>query len=282
MAQKIIFTIIMLLIGCGSFSFGLISCGSVDNPQNQETQAQRSTAAQAAQTTQTAQRDSQAASASRGGVITSFLLPELSADKGIQKSLDGKSKQILNVWERLKTVNGVVNAANSEALSPTDNIMKKLSGMLSFFFSMIIFWKVLLALSGYMIFFAVIPICAIIAIITIWTYKDRKKVLRILIVSIIISLIIPFAIPAAFQISALMDNHILTKNVNTLVDSIDAKGRAAEGMRNVPAIRELSNGMIEDVTNYLVIVIFVYLVVPVLFLVSLFFFVRYFVKLILH
>jgi len=312
MLKQIIFTIVLVLIGCGSFIFGFMVCMPVKNPQAediQQTQAvleiqttQTIQTAQATQGDQTAREDTQEIVVKPRVSITSIFFPDLESQRGLQKSLTGKKEQVLSVWETLRTANGIVNillsvqAAGGESLSPVNNIMNKLSNKLSFAFSLILFWKILVTLSSYLVFLFVIPVCALITIIVIWTYKDRKRVHRIVIVSVLISLIVPFAIPASFKLSTLMDNHILSKNINGLVASIDEKRELADTMERsvltarrqgasivnfIGNARTLNNALIEDITNYFVVFIFVYLVTPILFLLVLFFITRYVVKLIL-
>jgi len=212
MAKRIIFTVVLVLIGCGSFSFGLLSCRTVNNQQAAEPKAAQ--AASGAQTDPASQEKPQIRPVAGAiGFVTSLLMPNMNAEKGLQKKLADKSEQVLGVWATLKVTNGVVNilqssqAAGSESLSPNDYIMKKLSNMLSNAYSVILFLKILLAVSGYMVFLAVIPICAIITIITIWTYKDRQRVHKIVITAVLISLIVPFAMPPAFQMSSPMDRY---------------------------------------------------------------------------
>ncbi|MCL2765092.1 MAG: LMBR1 domain-containing protein [Treponema sp.] len=303
MVRRIVFTIALLLIACGSFTFGLLSCGSVDNQQTEEAETQ---AVQTTQTTQTEQRaqiaqeNAQNAPRQRGPVA-SLLIPDLNEEKGVQKTLGDKSRQTLDVWETVKITHGVISillssgATGSESLSPLDGILTKLSNMLSRIFSAIIFGKILLTLSSYIVFLAIIPVCALITILLIWTYGDRRRMPRVVIVFVMLSLVISFAFPAAFQLSTLMENKILSGNIETLITSIDEKGRTAESMeRSLSARRQgssvaafivnaknLSNSLTEDVINYSVIFIFIYIFIPFLFLVTLFFLTKYFAKMIL-
>ncbi|MCL2440179.1 MAG: hypothetical protein FWD14_00415 [Treponema sp.] len=298
MTRQIIFTVVLILIGGASFTFGLISCGSVNNVQTGAAPAAQGGAGAA----QPAQGGAPEVRQSVLGSVASFLLPELDADKGLQKDLAGKSKQIMDIWAVVKVTNGVINmlqsvqGAGSESLSPQDIILQKKSGFLSFAYSVVVFGKVLLMLSGYIIFLAVIPLCALITIIVIWTYKDRKRVHKIVISTVLISLVVIFAVPVAFHLSSLLDKHVLSHNVDSLVSSIEAKGRSAESMdRNVAAARRqngsivsfignvktLSNDLIEDVINYFIIFIFVFVIIPVLCLLAFFFFTRYAVRMIL-
>ena len=292
MKKLIIFTVLLILVAGGSFFFGVLICRST----------QRAAAAREAQLNQEDTDDSSAESPAAPAVtqnpFISFLVPDMNAQKGVQKAFSDKSHQVFFVWETLNAANGVINllqTAGGEALSPVDSIMKKISNQLSFAFSLILFWKILLALSGFMVFFAVIPVCALVIIVMIWTCKDRRNVHRIIIASLLIGLIIPFAIPASLQISSLMENNFLSGNINSLVASIGEKRETADTMESaVSAARRhgtsavnyienaktLGNDLTADIMNYFVMFTFVYLVIPVLFLLALFFLARYFIKLI--
>jgi len=274
MTRQIISTIVLILIGCASFSFGLISCKTTNNRQTQEVQS--------SQGARSAQAEVQSSAGDRArGVLASFLIPSLNADKGVQKALADKSKQVLGVWATLKVTNGVINTIGSNSLSPLDTIMGKLSDMLSFAFSVLLFGKILAMISSYMVFLAIIPICIIIIIIAIWTHKDKKRVQKVILTSILISVVTAITVPAAFHLSSLIENKVLYSDVTSLVSTIEAKGRTAETMgRSVSAARNLGNGVIEDVINYFILFTFVYLVIPILTLLLFIFLTRHLIKMI--
>ncbi|MCL2800561.1 MAG: hypothetical protein FWD28_02210 [Treponema sp.] len=294
MSKQIIITVALVLMALLSFSFGLISCGSTGKAQ---TQAQQPAAARPAPSPAQS-----AAAVVQRGFISNLLIPDITADRGLQKALGEKSKNVMTVWSVLKVANGTVNilqsaqAAGGETLSPINNIMGKLSNMLSFSFGLLLFWKVLLMISSYMVFLIVIPICAIIAIVLIWTYKDRKRVNKMVLSYVLIGIIAAFAIPAALHLSTLLEKKLLIYNVTTVTASIEAKGRTADTMeRNVSAARRqgnsvanfivnarnLGNDLSEDITNYFILFIFVYLITPVIVLLVIIFLARYFIKMIL-
>jgi len=301
MAKRIIFTVILLIIGSGSFFLGVYTFGL-------------SNASQSKEVLPAAAEDNQidAPVIRKKGPVISLLFPDLETEKGIQKELTEKSREVLGVWTVLKVINGVINVLQSaqvggsffveasinplEFLSPVDNVLDKISNTLLWAFGAIIFEKILLAVSGYIVFLIVIPLCAIISIITLWTSKEKSRVHKIIIVSILISLIIPFAIPVSFQVSSLMENKILSNNVENLLASINDKNKTAESMekdvtgmkkigRNIinymTNAKDLGNALIEDIINYFIIFIFTNIVIPILTIFGLFFLVRYFAKLIL-
>jgi len=297
MIKQIISTVLLILIGCASFSVGLISCQTANKSQTQGSQAQ----ARGTKQEQSAVKEDPAV-IKHGRNIASVLIPDLNADKWLQKSLVGKSDQVLSVWESLKMAKGVVSilleakATGTESLSPSDEVMGKLSNLLSWAFSLMLFWKILLTISSYMIFLVVIPVCAIIIVVLLWTYKDKNKMPKLIITTALVSVLLTFTIPLVMQLSSIVDSKLLGGNVDTLVTSITAKGKSAETMdRNVSAARRqsgsivsyianaksLSNGMIEDVINYYMIFLFVFFFIPIVFIILIILLGRYFIKLIL-
>jgi len=246
------------------------------------------------------------------GKTASTLMPEVDSDKGIQKSIQEKSQQVFTVLETVKLMKGVVNILRSaqtknnyfieasvnplEALAPADFAINKIFETLLWINSALMFQKILLSFSSFLIFILVIPICALVTIIVLWTYKNKAKIYKIVIASIIISLIIPFAIPLSINASSFMGNKILAKKINALTASIDGNGKKAKAMEDdivksrrtgnsiinfMVRANNLSNAIIEDVINYNIICLFIYIFVPILVLIFIFFLTRYAVRLIL-
>jgi len=316
--KRLIFTIILVIIFFSSFFFGIRTFLPPVNPQNQNTVETEEDTGEETTREETVQEDAeettpQEPAVRRDNIITSFLFPDMDAEKGIQKELSDKSRQVLGVWATLKVVNGIVNVLQSaqvggsffveasvnplEFLAPLDNILDKISDMLLWAFAAITFEKILLAVSGYLIFILIIPVCAIVSIVSLWTTKEKSRIHRVLIVTVIISLVIPFAVPVSFQLSALMEQKILTNNVSRVLASIEEKNDAASGMENeinslrrigrtitnyMTSVKDLGNAVIEDMINYFIIFIFTNIFIPIFTILGLFFLVRYCAKVILR
>jgi len=303
MVRQIISTVVLILFGGASFTFGMISCATTNNEQERQTQHQE----QPRQTEQThgeisseaEHGETEGTSAAVRGFAGSLLIPNLSADRGQQKALAGKSDQILSVWEILKTANGAVNilisahTAGSESLSPLNDIMGKLSNKFSFAFSLILFFKILMMLTHYMVFLALIPICVLIIIIVIWTSKEKKSAFRLILISAIIAVAVAAALPVSFLLSSVIEEKILAHDITSLLESINEKGDAAKALErnvssarsgsitnNISTARNLGNGIVADVTNYYIIFSFLYIVIPILILLFFIFLSIYFVRLI--
>jgi len=301
MAKRIIFTCILVIIGCGSFFFGTFTFNLGDY---QEIETDVVLPPELPITPpKTVQK----------GPISSFLFPDMNAERGVQKILTEKSREVMTVWAALKVINGVINVLQSaqvggsffveaavnplEFLSPINNILNKISDLLLWAFCAIIFEKFLMAVAGYIVFIAIIPICAIISIIALWTYKEKTRVHRVVIVSVLISLIIPFAIPISFQASMLMEKKILTNNLGNLIESIQEKNAVAETIEKemtslvrlgrsilnyMTNVKDLGNAIIEDLVNYFILFIFTNIFIPIVTIFGLYHLTKYFAKLILE
>jgi hypothetical protein len=247
------------------------------------------------------------------GPMAAWLISDSDKEKGIQHKLTEKSKQVAGVWATLKAVNGVINVLQSiqlggsviveasvspmEFLSPIDNILDRISDLLLLAFSAIVFEKILLAISGYIVFLIIIPVCAIISIVSIWTSNDKSKISKVVIVSVLINLIVMFAIPVSFYLSSFIEKTVLNNNMNKVLSSIDAKGNTAAkmekeltGLRKIGTsvstyltnAKNLSSAVIEDMINYFIIFIFTSIIIPILTIFGLYFLAKYCAKLILR
>ena len=307
MTKRIIFTAVLVVIGFGSFFFGSVLLGS-DKPKEKESRVEKDSPA-----------------AKRKSPVISFLVPDIETGKdapssekdessiSIQKTLTEKSKQILGIWATLKVINGVINVLQSaqiggsffveasvnplEFLAPIDNVLDKISNLLLWALGAILFEKILLAISGYIVFLVVIPVCAVVAIVTVWTYKNRSNVHKVVMVSVLIGLIIPLAIPISFQVSTLLEKKILTNSVKNVISSIEEKNKTAESMEEeitglrrigksiigyMTNAKDLGNALIEDMINFFIIFIFTNIVIPILTIFGLYFLTKYFAKVILR
>ena len=258
MNKRIIYTVVLVLIGCGSFFLGLMSCETSGKKVQVEPQAG------GAQGTQTTQGSGQGAGdEEKKGSIASFFSGIISGIS-VQKTLTDKSVQILDVWTSLRTMNGVINTLQSaqvrsgffsagavnplEALAPLDYVLGKISGTLLGTYNTISFEKILLSMSIKIVLLIVIPLCALISIIILWTHKDKTKLHKVFIVSAMISVIIAIAIPASILFANLIDNTMVKGTINTLTADITEKGKTAENMENaILRVRSTGNSILYNV-----------------------------------
>jgi hypothetical protein len=336
MNKKVVFTIILVVIGLSSLTFGAISFGLITMPKKLDSQAKKELQAKKEQEAkkkeetkkkeeetkkkeEAKKKEQQAKEKEKNlkenliipkGPMAAWLISDSEKEKGIQKALSEKSKQVTGVWAALKTVNGVINVLQSariggavetsvnpmEFLSPDNNVLNKISNLLLWAAGAVFFEKILLAISGYIVFLIVIPVCVIISIITIWTSKDKTKISKVVIVSVLVSLIMLFAIPVSFYMSSFIEKKALINNVNTVLESINAKGNTAAKMEkeltslrkvggpittNLTNAKKLGEAIIEDANNYFVIFVFTNIIIPILTIFGLFLLARYSAGLIL-
>jgi len=307
-SKYIIFTVLFILIGTGSFFFGLMSCQSVNDEKTEAVEDKKDSK----ENNENKDKAATAPVSHSKGQVASFLIPEADSEKGVQKALNENSHQILDIWDAVKEINGVINVLQSaqvkgnyfaeasvnplEFLAPIDSVFKKISEMLLGAYSVIVFQKMLLSLSAFLVFILIIPICALVTIVILWTYKDKTKIYRIVIASVLITLVIPFAIPFSIDTSSLLGNKVLAKNVNTLVAAIEENREMASAMENeivhsrktgnsiikyMDRVKTLSETIMENAVNYYIIFLFIFIVIPILTLLLIFFLTRYIARLIL-
>lgn len=275
-SNKLLFTILFVVIGCGSLLFGLISCQSVNNAKKHDP------------------KDKSIGAILSGprGSAASLLIPEVDSNKGVQKALKERALQVRNVLDALMTMNGAVNLLHSDSLAPVDFVLKRLTATLLWVYSALAFQRVLMSFSAFIIFILIIPICALVTIIILWRHKDKAKLYKIAIASAVVSVVITFAIPISVSASTFMCNKILAKKINTLTASIESNGKKALALENeilkpkkntnyYTRVNNLSGVIIEAAIDYNVISLFIFVFVPILVLIFIFFLTRYAVRLIL-
>jgi len=235
------------------------------------------------------------------------------AEAGIQRALTEKSMQVLRVWAALKVINGVINVLQSaeiggsffveasvnplEFLAPLDNTLDKISNILLWALGALVLEKLILAISGYIVFMILIPVCILIFIVSIWIYKDKTKIHKAAAAALLISIVVPFAIPLSFKLSTVIEDKLLNKNVETIVSSIDEKGKSAEKMENEISglkkagvsilkffsdVKNLGNAIISDFVNYVIIFILTSVLIPIVTVFGFYGITKYFVKIIME
>jgi len=315
--KYLIFTVLFILIGSGSLFFGFISCQSVNDEKTQAVAKDNTDGKKSNDNKKSSDKKKKTTAAvvsAPKGKIDTLLTLEAGYEKKVEEALNRKSHQILDVWAVVKTMNGVINVMQSaqvkskyfsetsvinsvELLAPIDSILSKISGMFLVAYSVIVFQKMLLSLPIFFVVILIIPICALITIIILWTYKDKTKLYKIAIASVVSTLLIPFAIQFSINMSSLLGNKVMAKNINTLATIIiEENGKAASAMeddivrsgktgnsiiKHMDRAKTLSETIIENVIDYYIIFLFIFVVIPILILLLILFLVIYGVKLVL-
>lgn len=286
MVKRIIFTALLIIIGVSSFYIGLKPFGPVLAWQDRNSETETET--------------------------------ESKTGKSIQKSLTGKSEQILTVWAAVRSVYGAVNVLQSaeakvvfvaveplESLAPFDKTLNRLSNLFLFAYSVLIFEKILLSVFISIAFFILIPVCVIVSISAIWKNKNAlsqsslnsvSRAHRIVIAAVLISLVIVFSLPVTLGVSVLLEEKILSDNVSSLVSSMDENEKNAlkmeselRGLRRIGVTitnyiltaKNICNAVIKDTINYLMFFMISNILIPVLAIFGLYKITKYSVKMIL-
>ncbi|MCL2722067.1 MAG: hypothetical protein FWD47_12130 [Treponema sp.] len=299
MKNWIINVIVLVLVAIGSFFLGILASGFISVPRNNVVLEE--TVQQGAVQNQEAEAEDESAVRQKVS-FASFLFPEINSEKGLQNALNEKSAEILNIWEILKTGNGVISiiqaahSGNTEFLSPIGSSMGKISDSLLWASAAVVFKKYLLFISSYIILIFIIPVFILISVVSIVKNKDRKKTPKLVGVTVFISLILLFVIPASMHISLFASNVILSDNMSNLITSIEEKGETVKNMeteitglrrqgRSVlnhsANARDLGNSLIKDTTDYFIIFIFTNIIIPVLTIIGIVFLAGFIKKLIL-
>ena len=300
MKKEIIFTAIFVIIASGSIIFGLLSFRPAEEPQTKVIEI--------VEVIEVIEVIDESVVRQKGP-IASLLLPDIDSESGIQNTLTEKSDEILGVWAVLSKLSSVIyvletaefngNFFSDASINPlviltsVGKILDKISNNFLWAFSAIIFQKVLLAISGFLVFLIIIPICVIISIAAVWTYKDKKKLIRVITVSIVISLVIPFVLPISFQVPALIEKSVLTDNMEKILSSVEENNSLIEVMEDeitgfrrtgrsisgyLPNVNELGGALIKDAVSYFNIFIILNFVIPIITIFCICFLIVYFAR----
>lgn len=227
----------------------------------------------------------------------------------IQGALTKKSRQILEIWAAMKVVNGTINLLQSaevginigaevsinpaEILAPIDNTLDKISNVLLWALGAVLFEKLLLALSGYVVFKAVIPACLLISIIAVWV-SGGKTIWKIFAVTVMACAVVRFAIPISFELSTAVEKNLLTNEIGRIMDKISSTEEQAKPLsedagklaakvremgvwltKQVSNVKDLGNALIEDLINYIMVFILTNIAIPILTILGLYWFTKF-------
>jgi hypothetical protein len=299
MLKKILFTLLLIIICAFSFYAGLRPFGPLASWQD------RNEKPQAAEEIKPEVKSESSTKVEEDG-------EEIIKNKNwksIHQSLNEKTDQLINVWGTVKSVYGTINilyttdvkavypTANPlEVLVPTNNILNRISTLFRWALTALIFEKTLLTLSVTLIFLILIPICALIFIFLIWTNKNEKKLVRLVIVCVLICLVMSVAVPISLKLSTISDEIIFSRNVTNVIISIEEteekagtfnselrRFRRTEASINsyLSTSTDLSNTLTRDSINYLQIFFMLNIIIPVLIIIVLYKLTRFFIKLIM-
>jgi hypothetical protein len=245
-------------------------------------------------------------------------------EKKIQRALTKKSGQILKVWITVKAINGVINVAQSveighsgisvhvaEMLAPLDNALDTISNILLWALGAVLFEKLLLAISGYVVFKFVIPACLLVAIFAIWK-SNGKAIRKVFFVTILTCLVVRFAVPLSFEFSNKIETELfpnafenVKKRISENAEKVEQQSKevakaeeketkkllekiknwftnqASTVKRQVSNLKDLGNALIEDLINFVMIFILTNIAIPILTILGLYWFTKYLARVIM-
>ena len=264
-------------------------------------------------------------------LISYFKLAELQsrnngAEMKIQNDLTEKSAEILAVLVIVNGVNGIINALQSvevggsgkagvvvvegslqtsakpaELLAPLSNILNKISNMLLWAMGAVAFEKLLLAISGYVIFKAVIPACMLISVMAILRTRtpNIETIGKILAVTAVICIVVWGAIPLSFALSTEVEKNLRLNNTGSVMERIRDIGKQVETKnehlslsskvkvieewltKQVSNIKDLVNALIKDLIDLIMIFILTNIAIPILTILGLYWFTKYLARVIM-
>ncbi|GHV83650.1 hypothetical protein AGMMS50212_09900 [Spirochaetia bacterium] len=252
-AKKVIFTVVLLIIGALSFA-PLSSMQKAYNSDNEK--GLQNTLTQKTKQIFVVWGITRGAS----GLIALLQSVELSVSIGVGGSLNPMA------W-----------------LSPVDNILDKVSDVCLYAIGAVLIEKFLLALSGWAAFRIIIPLCAILCIALIWLDKQKIAVKKIIAGVSLIGFSICIAVPLSVQVSCIIEKKIFVNEIDKTIREMQLKNADVENMQNdiekqgfspgriITSItgfftnaKNIADALISDVMNYIMIFILTTIIIPII------------------
>jgi hypothetical protein len=222
----------------------------------------------------------------------------------IQQQLTAKLAQVAGVWASVKIVSGIISvvqtiqvegsipvvgglAVSAQPLGWTavvDNTLDQISNILLWAMGAIAIEKMLLAISVWVSFRIVIPVCAVFVIIAIWNRRYKQQLVKIIASIIIIGFGICSAIPLSLGLSNVIETSILSDQIEKTINEIDGQSQEIETEGNtindssfLDQLKRLGSGIagffaamkhkidsfIENAINYIMCFLVTNLIIPI-------------------
>ena len=172
-------------------------------------------------------------------------LYDSSSDKGfLQTRLNEKLIQVGAVWATTKVVSGVISVLQTiqievtpfgfgAALNPLGwtsaiaTVLDQLSIACMWAMGALMVEKILLSISFWAAFKLIIPLCVLLAVISLWLDPLRGRIRRILLHFSIITCTVCFAIPLSLAVSGLIEQSLLSNAVEKKLEAIHSGSNEA-------------------------------------------------------
>ena len=234
----------------------------------------------------------------------------------LQAQLTKKLAQVAGVWFSVKVASGVISFVQTiqiEGSIPVvgglavaaqplgwadviDNTMDQISNICLWAMGALAVQKLLLTISVWVSLRIVIPVCAVLIVIALWSKKYHGQLKRIIPGIVIISLGICAAIPVSLEFSNVVESSILSSYINQTVNEIQGVSneieKEGEEANDVGLLRRLGTGiaaffdnirkhfdsLIERTINYIICFVVTNIIIPICTL----FFLKYMVQVVLR
>ena len=195
-------------------------------------------------------------------------------DKGrLQNKLTGKLTQVAGVWVSVKVASGIISVVQTiqvEGSIPVvgglavsahplgwaevvDNTLDQISNICLWAMGALALQKILLAVSIWISLRIIVPVCAFLIVIALWSKKYTGQLKRVITGIVIISLGVCLAIPLSLELSNLVESSILSKHINETVNEIkdtseEINERGGEAV-DVNWLKRIGGGIVEFFTS---------------------------------
>ncbi|GHU89094.1 hypothetical protein FACS189476_07400 [Spirochaetia bacterium] len=239
-------------------------------------------------------------------------------ERGLQDRLTQKTAQIFIVWGITRGASGLISLLQSfevgvtigvagslnplEFLAPVDNVLDKVSDVCLYAIGAVMIEKFLLALSGWLAFQIIIPVCMLLCILSLWIGKYKKSVIKIIAGFGIIGVSVFSAVPLSLELSSIIEKKVFEKEIDRKMNEINLKNSDIENMQGSIEIekpasaamkmvnsvkafftdaRDLAASLVSDVLNYITMFIVTNIIIPLLTIIGLGFITKYIFNLLL-
>ena len=241
-------------------------------------------------------------------------------EQGLQDTLSQKSKEVLFVWGVTRGVSGLVSLLQSvqvsvgpgavnpfEWLAAANNLLDKLSDICLYAVGAIMIEKFLLAVCGWAAFKAIIPVCMILCMVSLWIGKNKNNILKMICCFVLTGSAVCAAVPLSIHFSNVLEQKIFaveldkTKeeiflqnaDVSALQENLEMQKNSTfrqviDSVQNVfsqltvffSTAKDLVNSLMSNIINYIMIFAVVNIILPIVTIMGLWILVRHVIKLV--
>jgi len=162
--------------------------------------------------------------------------------------------QTIQVEGSIPVVGGLAVSAHPLGWAEVvDNTLDQISNICLWAMGALALQKILLAVSIWISLRIIVPVCAFLIVIALWSKKYTGQLKRVITGIVIISLGVCLAIPLSLELSNLVESSILSKHINETVNEIkdtseEINERGGEAV-DVNWLKRIGGGIVEFFTS---------------------------------